>query len=554
MQSEAGMLARAGVLAVLLVPGMPALATAQYESVPRPAAYALRNVTVVQADGRRQEGVTVVIRGALIEAMGRGVAVPDDAELVEGDSLMVYPGFVDGEGEAAHEFPQEEIDRDEVEIWNAPRSLQGFMPARRVVSHLTADGDDVADVRRAGIVAAAIHPSGAMMGGRGALVLYRKDAGMPQRLVIEPTLGPKFELRGGQGVYPGTLFGVMAFFRQAFEDARHGGAVAAAQERDPRGLTMPPYDPDYEVLRQVLAGDVPVYFAADEAADILRVLGLAAEYGFRPIIVGGAEAWKVADELLARDVPVLVSTNFPEPRRWDPDENEASELMDAATQREKLDLEDRYANAGRLAAAGVTVALTSGGTGKVLEGARKSVEHGLTEAAALAALTSTPAGLFGIPSMARLGEGLPATFIVTDGPLFDADTRITHTFVEGFVEDAATARRAGSAEDAVSFGGEWELTIETEEGRTVAARIQVEQDGATFTGTLEIMDDQAEVRDGVINGNEISAVAVLEEDEEIIEVEITGTVEGDEASGEAVGGPLGMSRWTARRTGPGGGR
>ena len=548
-----GTFACASVLAAAVALGLAAPASAQYEDVPRPAAYALEGVTVLQPDGSRLEDVTVVVRGRLIESIERNAPVPSDAERLEGEELVVYPGIVDGDGEAEHEFPDPDIDMSQVEIWNAPRSLQGFMPARRLVGHLTADGEAVADKRRQGIVAGAVHPQRAMMGGRGVLVLYRKDVEQPERLVIDPALGPKFEWQGGRRVYPGTLFGVTAFFRQAFEDAQHRATLAEAHERNPEGLTVPPYDPDYAVLQEVLAGDLPVYFEANEAHDILRVLKLADEYGFRPIILGGGEAWRVAEELLDRDVPVLVDVSFREPERWDPDADTVA--LDAPTLREKQDLENRYANAGRLARAGVTFALTSGGTGEILEGARKAVEYGLEEDAALRALTVTPAGIFGIPHVVQLDEGLPATFMVSRGPLFGGDSEIAYTFVEGRLEEAAdeAAATAGDPEEAASFGGEWQMTIDAE-GQRMEATLRIEQDGATFEGTMLMQGETLRVRDGTINGNEIRAEAVMTQGGEEMEIEITGTVEGDEASGEADAGPLGVARWTARRTGPGGAR
>jgi hypothetical protein len=281
---------------------------------------------------------------------------------------------------------------------------------------------------------------------------------------------------------------------------------------------------------------LPVYFEADDAADILRVLGLADEYGFEPVIVGGGEAWKVADQLREESVPVLVSVDFDEPRRWDP---EADSALDAAAEREKRDLEDRYSNAGRLAEAGVTFALTSGGTGELLEGVRKAVEYGLAESDALAALTRTPAELFGASYLTRLGPGLPATFVAATGPLFREDSRVAYTFVEGWTDEAA------------AFGGEWAMTVDAE-GQVLMGVLRIQQDGATFTGTLTLEGDELQLRDGVINGNEISVIAVMEQGGETLDVEITGTVEGDRASGEADAGPLGVATWTAQRTGPGG--
>jgi imidazolonepropionase-like amidohydrolase len=562
-------------LALLVAMALPAELAAQYVTVPPTAAYALQDVTVIHADGRRQDGMTLVVRGHRIEAMGRNVPIPADAEVLEGDSLVVYPGLVDGDGKAAHEFPRVEIDRRTVEIWNAPRPLQGFTPARQVVGHLTADGASLAAQRRGGLVAAAVHPSGSMMPGRGALLLYRKDA-TPEQLVLQPVLGPRFEFRGGQGVYPATLFGVTAFMRQSFEDARHRRTVGTAHARDPRGLATPTHDADYAVLQEVLDGGAPVYFRADDAADILRVLGLATEYGFRPVIVGGHEAWKVADELRRRDVPVLVSVDFPEPRRWKPDApaEEASDepgeaddeepvagangdvALDAAALREKEDLEHRYANAGRLESAGVTFALTSGGTGEVLKGVRKAIEYGLTEDGALGALTRTPARLLGAQHLVRLEAGMPATFVVASGPLFHEDTRILHTFVEGRREEggaAAGAATAGAAEDAVAFAGEWSMRIDAG-GQVMNATLSIEQDGATFTGSMTMEGQRLPLRDGVINGNQISAVAVMEQGGQSMDIRITGTVEGDRATGEADAGPMGVARWTATRLGPGGAR
>src|SRR5690606_36385049 len=75
-------------LALAMLLAWPDRAGAQYTDPPAPAAYALKDVTVVHADGRRAEGVTLVIRGAFIEALGPGVEIPPDAQLLEGDSLV----------------------------------------------------------------------------------------------------------------------------------------------------------------------------------------------------------------------------------------------------------------------------------------------------------------------------------------------------------------------------------------------------------------------------------------------------------------------------------
>ena len=68
------------------------------------------------------------MRRGFIEAIGSDVQIPSDAQVLAGDSLLVYPGIVDAEGGAEVEFPELEINRQELEPWNAPREAQGFLP------------------------------------------------------------------------------------------------------------------------------------------------------------------------------------------------------------------------------------------------------------------------------------------------------------------------------------------------------------------------------------------------------------------------------------------
>ena len=107
--------------------------------------------------------------------------------------------------------------------------------------------------------------------------------------------------------------------------SRASQTVHRQYRRDPRGLTLPKWDPDYEALRGAASGELPVFFLANSAGDIRRVLSLAEEIGFRPIIVGGREAWRVAEDLAARSIPVLASVDFPAPTDWEPREEEPRE-------------------------------------------------------------------------------------------------------------------------------------------------------------------------------------------------------------------------------------
>jgi hypothetical protein len=549
-------------LVLLAALAWPAMLTAQFNDPPAPAAYALQNVTVVRADGNQLVGVNLVVRAGLIEAMGAEVAIPADAKLLEGDSLYVYPGIVDAQGTVDYEIPEIEVDRNEIASWDPPRHVQGFMPHRRLADHLTATGEDLADFRQKGVVAAAVHPEGALAPGRGMVLVFRKSAGTSAELVAHPVIGPAMSFQGARGVYPSTLFAVIAFYRQTFEDTRYRGAQMAAYDRDPRGLTAPAWDADLEVMEQLLNGATPAFFAADFGRDIQRVLMLAAEYGFRPVIVGGDEAWQVADELKAAGVPVLVSLDFPEPERWKPKKNDEPEPtngdgdvvqdeldLDAGALREKQRLEDLYSNPGRLAAQGVPFALTSGGgSADIREGARKAIEYGLSEQDALRAVTVTPASLLGIEEVVRVEPSLAATFIVADGPLFAEETKIRYTFVEGELEEGKKERAGSGEAPAVVLTGSWEMSMETGMG-TFTSTLTVEQDGGSFEGTTRSEMGEGRVVNGEVSGNNVNFTVIFSMGDETIEIEFTGTAEGDSASGSGEAEMVGSFDWTAKRVG-----
>lgn len=453
---------RRTTLAVVLAASisLPAGADAQYDTPPPPAAYALEGVTVVRADGSRQEEVTVVVRGPMLETAAPGAAVPADARVLEGENLRVYPGLVDAWGRAPVSLPQPP-DPEEVTEWEPSRAAQGFTPRLRIADHLTATGPDLRERRREGIVASGVFPTRGFASGLGAALLHRPEAETPRELVARPEVGLALSFQGAADAYPSTLFGVIAELRQRFTDAQHLIGLEREYGQNPTGMTLPPWDPDSEVLRRVAGAGLPAFFSASGAEDIRRVLGLASELGFSPVVVGGGEAWEVTDVLAELEIPVLVSLDFPEPRHWDPDEEPdtaaagaAPDTLDAAAARERERLVNLYSNPARLAEAGVVFALTSGhGEADLREGARRAMEYGLSEEDALAALTATPARLLGIEPVSRIVPGWAANFVVTDGPLFEEETRVLYTFVEGRLEEPEEDEESEDEEEAGENAG-----------------------------------------------------------------------------------------------------
>lgn len=134
-----------------------------------------------------------------------------------------------------------------------------------------------------------------------------------------------------------------------------------------------------------------------------------------------------------------------------------------------------------------------------------------------------------------------------------------------FVASALTAALAAPLNAQSSdISGEWELTREGGPGGGGGQRggrrggggggptkMVIEQDGYTFTGTLELPFGEAKIREGTIDGDEITFVVQIETPRGNFEMQYTGKVEGDSMAGTWTGGRGGggefTREWTAKR-------
>ncbi len=285
------------------------------------------------------------------------------------------------------------------------------------------------------------------------------------------------------------------------------------------------------------------------------MLKLADEIGFRPIIVGGEEAWQVASELAAKNIPVLLSVAFPRPSEWKPSANEGEgmsdpgKVLEPAAAREKERLENAYATAARLVEAGVTVALTSGGSGGDLrEGARKAIEYGLSEGDALRALTTTPASILGMPHISTLGPGWPPTSSLPMVPCSEKRREsATPSWRESWRRAGKFARPEGGRPPRWTSTGPWAVALNAQ-GMEMAFTMTLSQDGSSFSGNMSGGEiGEAQIEDGTVSGNSLTFTIVFSMGTESMEIETSATVTGDRMSGSG-SGAMGSFTFTATRS------
>ena len=430
---------------------MPPVA-AQHPPV-APSTWAITNARIETVSGPAISRGTVVIRDGLIAAVGSDVPVPADARVIDGKGLTVYPGMVDGYGSLG--IPSASGQGSTPRPDPAPNSsyAAGLQPEVRAVALLAPKPGDFHDARKAGFtVALTAQPGGVFRGSSALIALDNADnAALIIGAPIAQHVG--FSRGGFGGGYPGSLMGVMAQFRQEMLDAQHYRDRRDAYGANPSGRERPTWNPSLEALVKVLDGEVPVIFQANTEREITRALGLAAEFGLKPIIAGGAEAAEVAGELKAAGASVIFDIDFP--RRTAPTGAAARAAAEDAPPESMSTLRSRVEQPrgpGRLAAAGVPLALHSGGEfDDFIANLRRAVEAGLDRSAAIRSLTIEPARIFGVAD--RLGSieaGKIANLTIVSGDLFD-DGRVARLFIDGnsyqFDAPAATAGGRGAAEE-----------------------------------------------------------------------------------------------------------
>lgn len=365
------------------------------------------------------ENGTVVIRDGKIVAVGRNVQVPADARVIDATGKQVTPGLFNafsalGLADVSAVFESNDI-----------RTSRSSYTASLDVSYaINPKAVPIAVTRVDGITRAVVspQPSQSVFGGQGALI----HLGDASDLVFKPRAF-QFVALGEQGgqVGGGSRPAAYAEFINALREARD---LAKTSFVATGGARSPVYNrADLEALRPVLNGDMPVLVWAERAADIRSVIGLRREFPkLRIVILGASEGWMVASELAAARIPVVVNA-----------------LQNLPTSFEQLG--STMNNVGRMAAAGVTVALGTMARDEahqarlVVQDAANLVGQslvpggtGLSWQEALKTVTLNPAKIFGVDSqLGTLEPGKTADVVVWSGDPFDLRQAPTNVLIAG---------------------------------------------------------------------------------------------------------------------------
>jgi len=397
-------------LLLLLVSAAPAFAQT----------YAIRGAKIYTLAGPPIENGTVVISNGKITAVGRTVAIPSGAQVINASGLQVYPGLFD----SVSRLGLTEIGAVSATV--DTNELGDYNPHLLAATAVHPASEHIPVARANGITHAVAAPAGGVMSGQGSAI--HLSGWTIEEMSVAPSVGL---VLNWPTVQTQTFdFATFSVRRRPFtevkkeydekivqledwlEAARHYAQAAEKGSADKfeRDLKL-------EALARVVRGQLPVLVMANDHRDIKNVVEFAEKHKLKIIIAGGAEAWKVKDLLKQKNIPVILRPTQTLP-------GEEDEPYDKP-----------FTNPGELHAAGVKIAFAtfdSSDSRTLPYEAANAVPYGLPWEEALKAITLYPAQILGLADkLGTIEVGKVANLIVTDGDPLEIKTQVRHLFING---------------------------------------------------------------------------------------------------------------------------
>ncbi|UCF39414.1 MAG: amidohydrolase family protein [Acidobacteriota bacterium] len=366
---------------------------------------------ILTISGNQIDKGTLIVRDGKILAVGpaNSVAIPENAERIDVTGKVLMPGLVDTHSHIA-----------QVEGADSTAPIQ---PDVRVLDAINVRDSRIQKAQAGGITTANVMPgSGHLLSGQ-TLYLKLRDGKLTDDLLIlldDGSIAGGIKMANGtnsqrQAPFPGTRAKSAALVREQYIKAEEYRKKLEAAEDDPE--KMPARDLRMEALVEVLTGKRVVHHHTHRFDDILTVLRLQKEFGFKTVLHHVSEAWKVADEIA--------------------ESGAASSLTVVDSPGGKLEAkETSFRNGKALEDAGALVGFNTDDSitdsRLFLRAAALAVRAGMSREKALYGMTLAGARMLELEQrIGSLEVGKDADFIVLSGDPLSVYTKILETWVEG---------------------------------------------------------------------------------------------------------------------------
>mgnify|MGYP000008764771 CR=1 FL=1 len=381
---------------------------------------AFTHATIYTDHENQLEDATLLIHKGKVVAVGKNVAIPKGTMVHDMQGKYIYPSWIDMNSQYGlpdvpknswKPEPQFESKKQGAYAWN-----EAIKTEFRAAEVFVVKEKDAEVYLSKGFGVVLSHQKDGI--ARGTSVLATLGNGNERQIILKTDAANHFSFRKGSSrqSYPSSQMGSIALLRQSYLDAQW----YATQDKQ-QNLSLAALNNN---------SSLPQIFEVHNKQELLRADKIGDEFGIQYIISSGGDAYQRIDEIKASGATLIVPLNFPNlPDVEDP--------YDAA----KLSLgrmkhwEMAPANPAMIANAKIPFVLSTHSLKKkedFLPNLRKAISFGLSEAAALKALTTTPAKLLkASDQIGSLDKGKWANFFVSSTSIFDDNSKMLSHWIKG---------------------------------------------------------------------------------------------------------------------------
>lgn len=393
---------------------LPLMAIAQIDGEfikPRAGTFLLQNATVVTITKGVLNNTSVLVEDGKIKEIGANISA-EGAEIIDCSGKFIYPGMIDGGtklGLVEINSVAETVDYAEV---------GNFTPNMQALTAVNPNSVAIPVTRVSGVTTVLTVPAGGLFPGTAALINlngYTPDqmyAGFKGIVMNFPSSGRRgrYDRRSDEDIKKANEKDLKEA-NELWDKAKSYGSLAS------NGADLE-YYPEMEQLAKATTGELPLLIEVNAAADIQAAIKWVEGKDAKVIFTGVTEGWRVADEIAKSGIPVVTGP------------------IQALPTRDSDRYDTPYANAGKMAKAGVKVAIKTDDQENVRNlpfFAAFAAAYGMGKEEAWKAVTINPAEIFGLADQyGSVEAGKVANLIVADGDPFETKTNIMHVFIDGY--------------------------------------------------------------------------------------------------------------------------
>ncbi|HPI09904.1 MAG TPA: amidohydrolase family protein [Catalimonadaceae bacterium] len=489
--------------------------------------FVLVNATLVPEPGQKIDSASIYIKDGIVVAAGKGIAYPKNLATQDLKGAWVYASFIDlfsGYGIAPPKpntdgpfspGPQYDSRRAGAFAWN-----QALKPEFDASSVFQPNNKDAEELRKLGFGWVATGSKDGIM--RGSSSMVQLGEGTSNELILKSGLFQGLSFQKGQSPqqYPSSQMGAIALLRQTFLDAdwyqkalqKETNLALEAINRNRKSVWV---------------------FETGQKYEVLRAVNLAKEFNLNLLIKGKGDEYQRMDEIKAAGFPLILSLQFPElPDVEDP--LDASQI--SITDLKHWELAPY--NAAMLSAKGIPFVITASDLKdpkSFLTSLRKSVECGLKEEDALAALTTKPASLSGLSAQTgKIKSGYKASFFIASDNIFKKNSQILDHYIAGKrfpVMANPVQEKTGSFRLTLGSDNGFQLKINLKDGKPEFLVLAADTQKIPATGNLE--------------SGKINFTCQIKKLDTAARFQFTGWVTNSGYQGWFIGGKSGKTKWNA---------